>query len=241
MSNDPLKILAIIGARSGSKGLPDKNIKLLVGKPLMAWIIAAAQGSQYVNRVILSTDSAKYADIARGLGAEVPFLRPAKLASDTSSDFDYIYHAVEWLKTHEQYVPDIVVRLFPPVPLQTSDDIDRCLEALMNDPQADSAVVIAEARQHPAKALKLIDDGKGGQKLVGYWHESGREVTPTARQNYPTAYFRANVIASRLNTIYTTSSLTGDLVRYHIIPQERSLDIDTQADFDLVEKIIYSM
>jgi CMP-N-acetylneuraminic acid synthetase len=124
------------------------------------------------------------------------------------------------------------------VPLQSPDDIDAVVRLLEADLSADSAVVIAEARQQPMKALKIIDDDLGGTKLVTYLTESSREVTPIGRQNYQTAYFRANIIAFRTRVLYDTKSLTGDLVRYHIIPQERAVDIDNLVDFDIAEHLI---
>ena len=233
-----MNIIGIIGARSGSKGVKDKNIRQLLGKPLLGRIIETSKKSKYISRVIVSTDSKHYVDIAREFGAEVPFLRPEELSSDWSPDYDYVLHAVKWLKSNENYEPDIVVRLMATVPLQTTEDIDLCIEELIKDKTAHSAVVISEARQHPLKALKLMDDKKGGHYLVSYFSESGREVTPIARQNYEKAYFRSNIIACRLNTIYNTDSLTGDRVRYHIIPQERALDIDSEMDFIVVEDLI---
>jgi CMP-N-acetylneuraminic acid synthetase len=233
-----MNILGIIGARSGSKGVKDKNIRQLLGKPLLGRIIETSKKSKYINRVIVSTDSNHYAGIAREYGAEVPFLRPEELSLDCSPEYDYVLHAVRWLKSNENYEPDIVVRLMPTVPLQTTEDIDLCIEELMKDSSAHSAVVISEACQHPLKALKLVDDKKGGFCLVSYFSESGQEVTPIARQNYEKAYFRSNIIACRLNTIYNTDSLTGDRVRYHIIPQERALDIDSERDFIVVEELV---
>lgn len=233
-----LKIMGIIGARSGSKGIPNKNIRLLLQKPLIAWIIETARASRYINRLVVSTDSDEYAEIARRYGAEVPYLRPKALAADHSPEWEYVRDMVEWLEAHEQYRPDIVVRMMATVPLQMRTDIDACIEELLKDPTAHSAVVIAEARQHPQKALKLVDDGMGGKRLVTYFTESGREVTPIARQYYEKAYFRANVIACRTRVIYETGSLTGDRVRYHIIPQERAIDIDCPIDFFIVEKLM---
>lgn len=233
-----LKIMGIIGVRSGSKGVPHKNIRLLMRKPLMAWIIETARASRYINRIVVSTDSDEYAVIARHYGAEVPCLRQKELAADHSPECEYVRDMLEWLEEHEQYKPDIVVRMMATVPLQLPEDIDRCIEELLKDPLAQSAVVIAEARQHPHKALKLVDDGMSGKRLVTYFTESGREVTPIARQHYEKAYFRANVIACRTQVIYETGSLTGDLVRYHIIPQERAIDIDSPIDFFIIEKLM---
>lgn len=233
-----LQVLGVVGARSGSKGVPHKNIRPFAGIPLMAWIINAARQSHLTSRVIVSTDSEEYAEIARHYGAEAPFLRPAELAADTSMDLEYLVHALDWLEQHERYRPDIVLRLLPTSPLQQPEDIDGCIQALVNDPDADSAVVIAEARQHPEKALKLKDDGHGGHYLITYVGESSRAVTPIARQQYPKAYFRANVIASRIGTIREQQSLTGEHVRYHIIPQERALDIDSPSDFFIAEQLL---
>lgn len=230
--------MAAIGARKGSKGLSNKNILPLDGKPLLAWIIEAAKSSRYVNRIVMSTDSRRYAEISREYGAETPYMRPAEFATDFSPEIEYIVDLLRWLRENEGYRPDIVVRLLPTVPMQTGDDIDRCIEAMLKDPDAESAVVIAEARQHPQKALKLIDDGRGGQYLVTYYTESGSEVTPIARQNYEKAYFRGNVIVSRYNTIVEKNSLTGDRVRFHIIPQERAIDIDSQSDFYIIEQLM---
>lgn len=232
------KILGIIGIRSGSKGVPNKNIRLLAGKPLVGWILETAKKSKYINRLVVSTDSKEYADVARKFGAEIPCLRSEELAADKSSELEYVKQMLEWLDKNEGYKPDIVIRMMATVPLQSAEDLDSCIEKLLNDPEAQSSVVIAEARQVPEKALKLVDDGKGGKKLVTYFMESGREVTPIARQGYEKAYFRANVIAFRPEIIGLTNSLTGDLVRYHIIPQERAMDIDNEIDFFVVEKLM---
>ena len=110
-----MNILGIIGARSGSKGVKDKNIRRLLGKPLIGRIIETSKESKYISRVIVSTDSKHYADIAREFGAEVPFLRPEEFSFDLSSDYDYVLHAVKWLKSNENYEPDIVVRLMATV------------------------------------------------------------------------------------------------------------------------------
>ena len=238
MDESNIKVLGIVGIRSGSKGVDNKNIQSLSGRPLVGWVLSAALQSNKINRLVVSTDSEKYALIAKNLGAEVPCLRPDELAQDDSLEVDYVYHMLEWLRVNEGYCPDVVVRMMSTVPLQTPEDIDSVVRVLEADPLADSAVVIAEARQQPMKALKIIDDGLGGTKLVTYLTDSSREVTPIGRQNYQTAYFRANIIAFRTRVLYDTKSLTGDLVRYHIIPQERAVDIDNLIDFDIAEYLM---
>jgi CMP-N,N'-diacetyllegionaminic acid synthase len=233
-----MEVLGLIGIRSGSKGVKNKNIKLLYGKPLVGWVLEAAKKSKSITRLVVSTDSEEYANIAIKFGAEVPCLRPTEMATDNSPEIDYVTYTLDWLKRNENYSPDIVIRLMATVPLQESGDIDALVDILKGDPLASSAVVISESRQHPIKALKIIDDGFGSSKLVSYFSESGRDVTPIARQNYEKAYFRANVIACRTETVYDTKSLTGDLVRYHIIPQERAIDIDNLVDFSIAELLL---
>ena len=235
--NTKQKILGIIGARSGSKGVPDKNIKLFNKEPLMGLIIKKAKKSKYLNRLIISTDSDKYAEVAKSYGAEVPCLRPVELSKDNSPEIDFVKHMLDYLKEKENYTPDIIVRMMITIPFQNTEDIDSIIDILIKDKKADSAVVISEARQHPLKALKIINETNNKQKLVTYFSESGVEVTPIARQNYEKAYFRGNIIACRESTIRRTNSLTGDIVRFHIIPQERAIDIDNEIDFLICEKL----
>jgi CMP-N,N'-diacetyllegionaminic acid synthase len=233
-----MQILGIIGARSGSKGVPHKNVRLLAGRPLVGWIIEAAKASRYLDRVIVSTDSPEYACIARSLGGETPFIRPAEYATDRSTDYEYVRHAVDWLEDNEGYRPDIVVRMVPTVPLQLPEDIDSCIEQLMSDPTADTCLVVAEARQHPAKALKVVDDSEGRRHLVSYLTSSPRDAGPTNRQSYERVYFRANVVACKRHVIKEFGSLAGDRVTFHVIPQERALDIDSPEDFAVAEWIL---
>ena len=228
-----MNILAIIGARSGSKGVKDKNIRMLNGRHLMGHIIDAALNSRHVNRVVLSTDSEAYAEIGSTYGAEVPFLRPSDLALDSSPEFEYIKFTLDELKRTENYSPDIIVRLFPTVPFQEYYDIDRSIEALLDNKNLSSCVVIAEGRQHPEKALRI----KENNLLTTYYTDNPLEITPVARQTYSKPYFRGNIITSRLETILKTESLTGEYVGYHIIPQERALDIDSEFDFLIAERL----
>ena len=143
MEATDLKVMGIVGIRSGSKGVPNKNIKLLLGKPLIGWILEAAKQSKYINRLIVSTDSEEYANIATSFGASVPCLRPKSLASDDSKEFDYVKHMIEWLKKNENYSPDIVVRMMATSPFQKSEDIDIVIKKLLDEKEADSAVIVS--------------------------------------------------------------------------------------------------
>ena len=238
MKEKSVEVLGIVGIRAGSKGVPNKNISLLAGKPLVSWVLGAANKSKLVNRVVVSTDSSDYAEVCRRYGAEVPYLRPENLAGDNSPEYDYVRHMVEWLEENEGYRPGIVVRMMATVPMQKTEDIDTVIRMLIEDKSADSVVVVSEARQHPLKALKVVKDESGKDKLVSYFGESGREVTPIARQSYQKAYFRGNVIACRTDVIFDTGSLTGDTVRFHEIPQERAIDIDNNIDFFITEQLM---
>lgn len=228
-------VLALIGARSGSRGLPGKNVRPLGGHPLLAWSIAAARRASRVGRVVVSTDAPAYAEIARRYGADVPFLRPAGLAGDTAPDLAYVSHALDVLERDEGYRPDIVLRLLPTVPFQQPSDLDAVVDLLVADPDATSAVVVAAARQHPAKALRIERDAAGRERLVG-WSGGGPE--PTARQSHGEAYFRANVVAARPDVVRATGTLTGPRAAVHVVPADRGPDIDDELDLLFAEFIV---
>ena len=144
-------IIAIIPARSGSKSLIDKNIKLLSGHPLIAYSIAAARLSRKIERIIVSTNSEKYADIARRYGAEVPFIRPDRYSKDTSTDRDFLIHAMEWLKDNEDNVPEYWVHLRPTTPLRIPKIIDDAINIIKDDGSSTSLRSGHKAPESPLK------------------------------------------------------------------------------------------
>lgn len=152
------RVLAIIPARKGSKGLPLKNVRPLAGKPLLAWPIAAARASAHVDRVIISTDDQGFADLAVEYGAEAPFLRPAELASDTAPSIAFILHALDTLaEAGETY--DYLVLLEPTSPLTEGADVDAALNQLVS---ADADAIVGVSRleaTHPAFAVRKADSG----------------------------------------------------------------------------------
>ena len=153
------KVLAIIPARAGSKGLPGKNIKPLMGKPLLAWPIEAALGSSLVDKVIISTDSQAFADIAVEHGAQAPFLRPAEFASDTASSMDFIIHALDYFEQQGEHY-DYLVLLEPTSPLTETADIDSALTQVVEDPNAEAIVgVTLMETTHPAFTVRVQNDG----------------------------------------------------------------------------------
>jgi CMP-N,N'-diacetyllegionaminic acid synthase len=231
-----MEVLGIVGARGGSKGLPGKNVRPLLGQPLLSYALQTAKRCRHVTRVLLSTDSEEYAAVGRKYGADTPFLRPAEHASDTAIELGYIRHALEWLAEHENYRPDLVVRLCPTAPLIRAEDVDRCIELVMGDPQAESAIIMTPSREHPRKVVKLAPDGV---HVVSYITERGLDVAPTNRQSYAEAYNRQSLpIVSRRQTILERNSQTGDIVRFHVVPQDTALDIDTELDFRIIETLL---
>ncbi len=229
-------VVAIIGARSGSRSIPHKNIRQLAGKPLMAWIIGAAREASSVDRVILSTDSHEYAEIGRKYGAETPFMRPANLASDTASDIDYLTHAVDWLEQQEGYMPDIILRLPPTAPLCTANSIDACVELLNVDPDATSARTITPAPKHPYKLWTT--DGDKLEPFIPKEMTGFDEPSNMPRQAFPPAFAHVDVIAIRRNTLMNDRLLTGTKTRFHAIDKLDAIDIDTEIDFIVAEILL---
>ena len=222
------KILGIIGLRSGSKGLKNKNIKNFNGKPLFYWIIKKALKSKYLNRLIVSTDSAKYRKKALSFGAESPYPRSKILSQDSSDEIDFIKDLLKKLNKHENYRPDIIVRLLATLPFQLTIDIDKVISKLVNIKKLDSVIAIAEAAQHPKKALRIK------KKYIFPFNEKN-PINIGHKQNrkyYDKAYFRANIVATKIKTFEKYKSLTGKRNGYIIIPKLRAVDIDDQIDFN---------
>jgi CMP-N-acetylneuraminic acid synthetase len=232
----PQEVLAVIGVRSGSRGLPGKNLRPLAGHPLLAWIVATARRAERVTRVLVTTDAEDLADVARAYGAETPFLRPAELATDTATDVEHVRHALRWLEEHEGYVPDVVVRLLATVPTQLPEDVDAAVDLLIADARATSAVVVAEVRQHPLKTMRI--DESEGRRVLRPSVPGGAGAEPTARQAYVPAYVRANVVATRPAVVHATGTLTGALPIAHVIERDRIVDIDTELDLLLAELVL---
>jgi len=144
-------VVAIIPARSGSKSLVDKNIKLLSGHPLIAYSIAIVKLSKKVDRVIVSTNSQRYADIAKQYGAEVPFMRPDKYSTDAATDKGFLAHAMNWLKENEGYLPEYWVHLRPTTPLRNVDIVDDAINEIM---QSENATSLRSGHKAPESPLK---------------------------------------------------------------------------------------
>lgn len=224
-------VLAVIPARGGSKGVPRKNVRLLGGKPLVAWTIEAALAATQVDRVIVSTEDEDIAEIARRWGAEVPFQRPMEFAQDETPGIDPTLHALQWLETHEQYRPEYVLVLQPTSPLRTAGDIDAAIR-LAQDRQADSVISVCPALHHPYWMKRLTADGR----LVDWLSEQPRYER---RQDLPPLYaLDGAIFLGRTEVVLAQRSFYTDRTYAYVTPLERSLDIDTPWDLHVAELVL---
>lgn len=224
-------VVGLITARGGSKSIPRKNIKLLAGKPLIAWTIEAALQSHRLSRVIVSTDDEEIAQVAREWGAEVPFMRPAELAQDKTPSIFAILHAINWLDQFESYQPDFVMCLQPTSPLRTAQDIDTVIERT-SQKKVDSVVSVTPVNHHPYW-LKKVDDNGRMQDFVTLNQPISR------RQDLPAVYaLNGAIYLAHCETLLERKSWYTEQTLAYIMPSERSLDIDMPWDFYLVDLIL---
>ena len=232
-----MKVLGIITARGGSKGIPGKNLKLLAGQPLLAHTIRAAQAATGLDRVILSTEDRAIADAGRSLGCEVPFVRPAELSCDETAHLPVIQHAARWMQVEAGYTPDAVMVLQPTSPLRTADDIAAAI-ALLDTSGADSVLSVSEVpvHAHPLRTLRL--DANDRAVLFA----TGRPVREriNRRQDLPAAWVMNGAIyACRTRVLFAAEpSLYGDHVVAYRMPPERSISIDDLHDWAAAERIL---
>lgn len=227
-------MLAIVAARSGSKGLPDKNIRPLMGRPLLEWPILAALSSEYVTKVVVSTDSEYYAEIAMQAGAEIPFIRPSLLSGDNAASADVVLHAIECLEVDGESF-DYVVLLEPTSPLTEAHDIDAAHECLLADANGATSIVgISELNtHHPAYAMQNTAQG-----LLRPAYSENFANLPR-RQDLPILHFldgslyMSEVEALKLNKTFYTDKTLG-----HKMDAWKSMEIDNMTDFICVEALM---
>ncbi|MDE3237072.1 MAG: acylneuraminate cytidylyltransferase family protein [Bacteroidota bacterium] len=232
-----MEILAIIPARGGSKGLPGKNIKPLLGHPLIAYSIKAAKESALITRTIVSTDDDAIATVANQYGAEVPFMRPASIAQDLSIDLEVFTHALAWLKEHESYVPDYVIQLRPTSPVRTKGLIDECIHKMFIHPEADSLRIITEAPVTPYKMWTIQDGSDTMQPLLQL---SGvEEPFNQLRQTLPKVYWQIGTLdIIKTNVITEKKLMSGQPILHHTVPSYMAVDIDDIHSFEKAANII---
>jgi CMP-N-acetylneuraminic acid synthetase len=218
-------VLCLIPARGGSKGVARKNLRPLAGKPLIAYSIEHALSSRFITRTIVSTDDREIAEVARDFGAEVPFLRPAEIAADTSTDLEVFEHALTWLSEAESYVPDICVHLRPTCPIRRVEEIDRIIEILRHKPEIDSVRSIVPSPETPFKMWFRGADGL----LSNVMQTSIKDAHSLPRQVLPEVFLQnASIDAIRTRTITKSGSMTGRTIYGYLT--ETFFDIDTETD-----------
>lgn len=213
------KVLAIIPARGGSKGVPRKNIRLLADKPLIAWTIEAAKQSKYIDRLILTSEDHEIIKVAKEYGCEVPFIRPQELAEDTTPGIDPVLHALTHVDGY-----DIVVLLQPTSPFRSANDIDECIEKIIKM-QSPACVSVAETDVSPYWMYEVGEDEKLNPVVQ-------QEELIVRRQELPHTYvLNGAVYVANVEWLKRQKTfLTEETVAF-VMPKERSYDIDTEEDF----------
>lgn len=228
------KILGLIPARGGSKGLPGKNIKPLCGKPLIAWTIEQGLASKYLDKVIVSTDDEKIADVSRSYGAEVPFMRPGELATDEAKTIDVVIHALEFLKQQDGLEYDYLALLEPTSPLRKNGDIDESITKLIdNTKNADCLVSLGQiSLEHPNITKRINMNG-----FVQPFYE--QKAVILRRQDLVNAYFPYGVMyLSQVDTLLNSKTFYQERTLPFFIKRWQNYEIDDIYDFIVIEAII---
>lgn len=228
-------VLAVIPARGGSKGIPRKNLTLVAGKPLVVHSIDHALAAACVDRVIVSTDDAEIAAVARTAGAEVPFLRPPELSGDTVLDHPVFVHVLERLAQDEGYVPSLVLHLRPTTPHRLPGWIEAAAALLRDDPRADSVRSVSPPAQHPYRMFRL--DAEGYLDPL-YKHEHPMPYLLRRQDLPPIWYYNCVIDLSRPRTILEKGSMTGDRIRPYLMDAEDVVDVDTPRDLLLTRLLM---
>ena len=226
-------VVACIFARGGSKGIPRKNIRMLAGKPLLAYAIQTAQASELINRVVVSTDDEEIAAVARKWGAEVPFRRPAELARDDSPEWSAWQHAIRWLQ-QEGSPPGLKVFVCVPTtaPLREPEDIDACVRVLLQG-DVDLVYTVTSSHRNPYFNMVVLDPQGYAQLVIP------AEKATHRRQDAPPVYDSATVAyAARPDFVLGSHSMFEGRVKAVVVPRDRAVDLDTESDFSYAEFLI---
>lgn len=231
---NPMKIVAVIPAKGDSKRIPRKNLRMMLGKPLIAWAIETAKNSTHIDRVIVSTPDEEIAETARKYGAEVLFMEPIEIAASGGNIEGSLLHAVEWLKKNENYVPDAVVLLQTTNPLRLPVHLDETIEQFQKS-GADSTITVCKALGNHNPAWMLVKDAERGARMFN--GADIRTISSTRSQDLPECYFRNDIAY-----IFKTSSLYqtppnhyGDKVDLCVMDEIFDTDINTPEDWEITE------
>jgi CMP-N,N'-diacetyllegionaminic acid synthase len=229
-----IRVLGLIAARGGSKGLPRKNIRLLCGKPLLQYTAECALSARRLSRVILTTDDEEIAEAGRRCGLEVPFMRPAELAEDDTPTLPVVQHALRWIEAHDDYF-DAVCQLQPTNPLRRPQDIDACIETLeRSDADAVMTILPVPAEYNPHWVYFRGENGR-------LYLSTGEGTPIPRRQELPASFHReGSVYVTRRDVVIRENSLYGKQVIGHLVDADRSVNIDGPEDWQRAEAILSS-
>lgn len=229
-----MNIVAIIPAKGDSKRVPRKNLRLMLGKPLIAWAIEAAKNSKEITRVIVSTPDKEIAEVAKKYGAEAPFLEPAEISASGGNIEGVLHHAVEWLKKNEQCVPDALVLLQTTNPLRRSSDLDAAIRQFIQS-GADSTMTVCKALGNHNPAWMIVkDEARGARMFNG---TDIRTISSTRSQDLPECFFRNDVayIFKPASLSQTPPNHYGDKVDLYAMDEIFDTDINTPEDWNVTE------
>ena len=225
------RIVGVITARGGSVGIPGKNVKMMAGKPLIAWTIGAALAAPSLDRVIVSTDCDEIAQTCRDFGAEVPFKRPAHLALGTTTHIEVMHHALDWLLESDGEEPDYLLLLQPTTPLRTAEDIESAIE-IVHQTGARNVVSVTHCDPHPWLALRVLESGALEMAYADPRGDLRRQAMPEMWVLNGAIYLNASESLRKERTFFPSGSLP------YKMPAERSVDIDTPMHFSLAEHLL---
>ena len=221
-----MKNIALITARGGSKGIPRKNILPFAGKPLIHWTIEAAKKSKYIDLIFVSTDDQEIAEVSRKAGAFVPFLRPSYLANDFSHSIDTVIHTLNEFNNF-----DYIFLLQPTSPLRTNLDLDKSMELLIKS-NSESLVSLSESQKHPALNFYINEDDKRIKQITNI-------PVPSQRQETQVSYtLNGAIYLSSTSSVMAKKTFLRESTIGYIMPIERSVDIDTQLDWEWGEFLV---
>ncbi|MFZ5761936.1 MAG: acylneuraminate cytidylyltransferase family protein [Thermodesulfobacteriota bacterium] len=231
-SSNDLKVLVVVHARGGSKRIPFKNILPLCGKPLIGYCLEASLASRYVDKVIVSTDHPEIKKVSESFGAEVPFLRPADISEDVASELVTI-HALDFMEARDGVEYGIVITIQPTTPFLSTEDIDACIETLAAHPEADTVMTGRKMVELPTWARQIREDGISFN-IFGRVSKGDQGIS----QTHPSFYVaNGGAYVTWRRCIREQEVIIGPKTILHIMPFERSLDIDEPVDFFFAEKL----
>ena len=224
------KILAIIPARSGSKGIKNKNIKIIAEKPLIFWTIKNALASKYIDYVLVTTDSEEISKIARDEDVEVPFLRPPHLSSDDAKMKDVIHHTLAWTKANDKFQSDQFILLQPTSPFRNNQHIDEALELANNNKKFSSVVSITKVSKHPFWMKQIDNNGR----IKDFINKKSEDYNN--RQNLPILYqLNGAIYIAENDYFYNNKVLFDQNSKPYVMDEYSSLDIDSSFDWDVAQ------